>query len=164
MKELHEGTVALTEWLAAPAIETSKERAALIYGVVLGVLVDLGERGPLVEFDQNPDKFPIVARATAPLTSRDIGREVALLFEAGDPARPIVIGPLHRAAPAQPAPKPVDADSERLVFTAKKEIVFRCGKASLTLTRAGKILLRGEYLLTEATGVNRIRGGTVEIN
>ncbi len=35
------------------------------------------------------------------------------------------------------------ADGERLVLTAEKEIVLECGKASITLTRAGKILIRG---------------------
>jgi hypothetical protein len=42
--------------------------------------------------------------------------------------------------------------------------VLRCGEASLTLTREGKILLRGTYLSSRATGVHRIQGGTVEIN
>ncbi|XXT19888.1 hypothetical protein WME94_57670 [Sorangium sp. So ce429] len=30
--------------------------------------------------------------------------------------------------------------------------------------RAGKILIRGEYLLVRASGVNRIQGGSVQIN
>ena len=59
---------------------------------------------------------------------------------------------------------PIDVDGERLVFTAKKEIVLRCGKASITLTRAGKILIRGAYLLSRSSGVNRIKGGSVKIN
>ena len=55
-------------------------------------------------------------------------------------------------------------DGERLVFTAEREIVLRCGNASITLTRAGKVLITGEYVLTRARGVNRIRGGSVQIN
>jgi hypothetical protein len=57
-----------------------------------------------------------------------------------------------------------EVDGERLVFTAKKEIVLRCGKASITLTRAGKVLIRGIYLLSRSSGVNRIKGGSVQIN
>lgn len=55
-------------------------------------------------------------------------------------------------------------DGERLVLTAEREIVLQCGGASITLTRAGKIIIRGEYVVTRAAGVNRILGGSVQIN
>jgi hypothetical protein len=42
--------------------------------------------------------------------------------------------------------------------------VFRFGQASITLTRAGKVLIRGAYLLSRSSGVNLITGGSVEIN
>ncbi|MEO2036899.1 MAG: hypothetical protein ABGZ35_32895, partial [Planctomycetaceae bacterium] len=57
-----------------------------------------------------------------------------------------------------------EVDGERLVLTADKEITLRCGKASLTLTRAGKVLIRGAYLLSRSSGANRIKGGSVQIN
>ena len=50
------------------------------------------------------------------------------------------------------------------MFTAESEIVLRCGEASITLTRAGKVLIRGTYLLSRSSGVNRIKGGSVQIN
>ena len=56
------------------------------------------------------------------------------------------------------------ADGRRVEINAEQEIVLRCGEASITLTRAGKILIRGEYVLSRSTGVNRIQGGAVEIN
>jgi hypothetical protein len=55
-------------------------------------------------------------------------------------------------------------DGERLEFTASREMVFRCGEASITLTRAGKVLIQGCYLLSRSSGVNRIKGGSVQIN
>jgi hypothetical protein len=105
----------------------------------------------------------------------EIGREVALLFEGGDPHRPIVMGLIQHPErmPSTSAdsihsetPNSMDAevDGERLVFTAKKEIVLRCGKASITLTRAGKVLIRGAYLLSRSSGVNRIKGGSIQLN
>jgi hypothetical protein len=61
-------------------------------------------------------------------------------------------------------PQDVKIDGRRVTFEAKEEIVLRCGKASITLTRAGKVLIRGAYLLNRSSGVNRIKGGSVQIN
>lgn len=58
----------------------------------------------------------------------------------------------------------VTIDGKRMTFNAEEQIELRCGKASITLTRAGKILIRGAYLLNRSSGVNRIKGGSVQIN
>jgi hypothetical protein len=58
----------------------------------------------------------------------------------------------------------VEADGERLVVSAREQLVLRCGKASITLTRAGRVIIRGESLLSRSSGVNRIKGGSVQIN
>lgn len=42
--------------------------------------------------------------------------------------------------------------------------MLRCGKASITLTRSGKIILRGTYISSRSSGVIRIKGGSVQIN
>lgn len=55
-------------------------------------------------------------------------------------------------------------DGKRIVIEGKQEIVFKCGESSITLTKAGKILIRGKYLLSRSTGVNRILGGSVQVN
>jgi hypothetical protein len=108
------------------------------------------------------------ARSSAILSQDDVGHEVALLFEQGDPARPLIIGRIQHPEAFKPSQAPAEAsaeiDGERVVFNAQKEIVLRCGKASITLTRAGKILLRGAYVLSRSSGVNRIKGGSVQIN
>jgi hypothetical protein len=144
---------------------------ARIDGVVVGTLVALGEGGePLVDYPGNPVSAPLEARSTVALSNDDIGREVALLFERGDPERPLVMGRMHVPAPTPAlAISPAEAatvtrDGEKLVFSAESEIVLQCGKASITLTKAGKILIRGAYLLARSTGVNRIQGGSVQIN
>jgi hypothetical protein len=62
--------------------------------------------------------------------------------------------------------EPVDAilDGRRVVIDAREEIVLRCGKASITLRRNGRVIIRGTYVETDSEGVNRIKGGTVRIN
>ncbi|WP_444993951.1 DUF6484 domain-containing protein [Aliikangiella sp. IMCC44359] len=55
-------------------------------------------------------------------------------------------------------------DGNRVVLEGKEEIVLKCGDSSITLTKAGKILIRGKYLLNRSTGVNRIMGGSVQVN
>jgi hypothetical protein len=69
---------------------------------------------------------------------------------------------------AEPDAKPPLAeavvDGEMVNIEGKEQIVLKCGKASITLTRSGKILIRGAYLLNRSSGVNRIKGGSVQIN
>ena len=60
--------------------------------------------------------------------------------------------------------KDLTINDKRLVIEAKEEIVLKCGEASITLTKAGKILIRGKYILTRSEGVNRIMGGSVQVN
>jgi hypothetical protein len=110
----------------------------------------------------------LAARTTVDLGAEHIGAEVLLLFEGGDPARPIVIGRLRRAAawPAKQTPPQVDvdADGRRLTLSVKEQLVLRCGQASITLTAAGKVLIQGTYVSSRSTGVNRVKGGSVQLN
>ncbi len=137
-----------------------------IDGVVIGLLVGFDDSGyPLVTYPGNDSDAGTPARSTTDLGAEDIGRELALMFENGDPAYPLVLGRMHRPA-GVPARGGViaESDGKRLELRADQEIVLRCGRASITLTRAGKILLRGAYLLSRSSGVNRVKGGSVQIN
>ncbi|HYK91730.1 MAG TPA: DUF6484 domain-containing protein [Acidobacteriota bacterium] len=145
-------------------------------GLVIGTLSGFGESGePLVVFSGTDSEGPVGALSVVTLDRDAVGRSVALQFEEGDRRKPVILGVIQSPIDAvqhlseeQPgsAPKRVDVelDGDRLVFTADKEIVLRCGKSSITLTRAGKIIIRGAYLLSRSSGVNRIKGGSVQIN
>lgn len=146
-------------------VQYSLPAQARIDGVVIGVLLDLPQASaPLVTYPGCPEEQSIAARSTTLLAPADIGTQVALMFEDGDPSRPLVIGRLLGQA-AAPAPvASVQLDDQRLELSAEREIVLRCGKASITLTRAGKVIIQGAYLSSRSSGVNRIKGGSVQIN
>lgn len=154
--------------LPAPAPLTPPEH---IHGVVVGELLALAseDRRPLVTFPGQPTPGALPARTTVDLHGPHIGQAVTLMFERGDPARPIVTGVLREPLAGWPLEDPpaqvqVDTDGERLIVSAKEQLVLRCGKASITLTKAGKVLIEGNYLLSRSTGVNRIKGGSVQLN
>ena len=146
-----------------------------INGVVIGKLVNLTRYGePLVHFASNHSGPPLRAKTTVVLGRETLGEEVLLVFEAANVLKPIIIGVLQspttldektQRIPGQHSSLPiVECDGERVMVSAEKEIVLRCGEASITLTRAGKILIKGTYVLSRSSGVNRIKGGSVQIN
>lgn len=50
------------------------------------------------------------------------------------------------------------------VIQGQESLTLKCGRASLTLLRSGRILLKGTYVETCAEGVIRLQGGSVQIN
>ena len=131
----------------------------------------IGFRGtyePLVTYPGQPGSAALGARAAVDLCPEHIGQEVVLVFEDGDPRRPLVAGRVRIPAPWPQPDRPlqveVDADGQRLTLTAREQLVLRCGKASVTLTAAGKILIEGAYVSNRSSGVMRIKGGSVQIN
>jgi hypothetical protein len=141
--------------------------AAQPTGVVIGRVVGVtGNGAPLVDFPSNATGVPVPALATACYRDVPPGQAVALMFLDSDPARPLAIGVVmepdakSECVCASPAAK----DGERLTLTAAREIVLQCGRASIVLTRAGKVLVRGTYLSLRSSGMQRITGASVQIN
>lgn len=143
---------------------------AQIDGVVVGRLQGFRDQDlPLVDFVENPFLTPVPARTTVSLSVADLEKEVVLQFENGQPHKPIILGlllgktgPEHKLE-NEVAPF-VEVDGEKIVVNANREIVLRCGEASITLTRAGKVLIKGEHVVSHSKGANKIKGGSVQIN
>ena len=140
--------------------------AAVVVGTLVGFRSDA--QVPLVPFPGQPGSAALAARVTIDLHAAHIGGQVVLLFEEGDARRPLIVGLLRTARnwplPDQPGQVDVEADGQRLVVRADEQLVLRCGKASITLTKAGKILVEGTYVSHRSSGVMRIKGGSVQIN
>jgi Domain of unknown function (DUF6484) len=137
-------------------------------GVVIGLVLGFQGAIPLVVFPGNLQEKAIPARSLTKLGTADLGAEVALLFEDGDPARPLIVGrlvdPLRPDSGAGEAGGVVIADGNLLRLVAKERIELRVGKASLIMEADGRITLRGTDLVSHASRSNRIRGGSVNLN
>ena len=144
---------------------------------VLGAVVGFSpEKGLLVDYEGN-DRGPLAAQSVVALSSEEAqelvlsGRPVLLTFERGRADRPIVAGivqPLPtagRSAESRSGEKiRAVVDGREITLNGSERVELRCGKASVILTRTGKILVRGTYISSRSSGAHRIRGGSVEIN
>lgn len=159
-----------------PGARQTDQEAGAAGGVIIGRLVGLepdgrafvaiGERGGLERV--------LTARVLGALEARVVGGAVALMFEGGRTDRPIVLGPvlgrsaaeasLAGAAPGRGGDLALEFDGRRVVLTAHEEVVLRCGPASIKLTSDGRVAIRGVKVLSRASGVNKVRGGSVQIN
>lgn len=108
---------------------------------------------------------PRPAASIISLREQHIDCEVILAFDSGDARRPVILGILQRRRELQmPLAASVRVDGDKLLLQAEREIELRCGEATLVLTRAGKVLIRGTYVLSRSRGANRIKGAYVDIN
>jgi hypothetical protein len=154
-----------------PASLPKVEAAALSCGASTGRFdgFDLDDH-PLVSGLAELPGEVVKARTTVALAQRMIGAEVVVLYEKGDPHRPIVMGVLQDRMPFAEAneksrqPVSIQADGDRFILSAEREIVLSCGDASITLTRAGKVIIKGNYILSRSTGYNKIKGAAIDIN
>ncbi|RST46404.1 DUF6484 domain-containing protein [Variovorax sp. DXTD-1] len=150
------------EALARLMPATGDNPGAMRLGVRVARLAALTGAGPWVRMPD--DDSPLCARTTVHLGEEDVGRDVVVAFDGGDPQRPLILG---RVLPMQEGPSDAvhaQADNGRLVLSARERIVLRCGSSSITLTRAGKVLIDGHFVQTRATGVNALKGGSIELN
>src|SRR5450755_1125326 len=127
--------------------------------------------------DVEGGKGPVIARYVTALSVTELRRAIALrqaalvVFEQENPMRPIVVAlaePSNSellpspdgadATPRDPSLVDVRVDGKHLCLEAREEMVLRCGKASISLFKNGKIVIRGAYVETHASGTNRIKG------
>ena len=149
----------------SPATATGPA-TALVFGELVALVED--GRSGLVTYEGMPGAHALQARSLVDLDATSLGRTVGLLFENGDPARPVVAGFLagQPGLGIRELPGTLEGDvhGQRMLLTAQRQLVLRCGKASITLHETGEVEIRGEHILTHAKGANRVRGGSVELN
>lgn len=159
--------------LPRPACSHDKERSNT--GIVTGTLVGRDEQGrPLVACSATAARTSIPVRSAVVLEPDHVGREVVMICQSQEPPQLVVIGVLQPVGqefalspPVSAAAPPrveMEVDGQRREIVAERELVFRCGKSSVTLSRDGKITIRGEEIVSRANGANRIQGGSIQLN
>jgi hypothetical protein len=149
------------------------ERVVEMRGAVVGRVVGRLPEGFSVDFPGNPHG-PTVSRSTVSLRAVaracEAGRtpEVMLVFEAERSDRPVIVGLIAsedeaKAELEEEGPREALVDGRRVVLDAKDEIVLKCGKALIVMRRNGRIVVRGTHIETDSAGVNRIKGGSVQL-
>ena len=183
-----------SETLSSEKFSTEIENLPTTGELILGRVHSIDALGRVVVSFSITDKTCVYfAQATVSITAKDVGRQVALMFVNGQPDKPLVIGFIYspldeiinnyapydeknhvdklvfddnptQQAPIKKTSQTIKVDGKRVVIEGDEEVVLQCGEASITLTKAGKVMIRGKYILNRSSGVNRILGGSVQVN
>lgn len=155
--------------------DSDEEQRGLQGGLELAWIIGVGEHG--VVFVSVGGRAAQAARLAIPVDEPRLERAISegelavLAFQHGGEQPPLILGLVKLPMP-MPGPQPnthpeviqADVDGRRLHLRAQDEIVLECGKASVTLRRNGKVIIRGTHIETNSEGTNRIKGGHVRIN
>ncbi|QDQ27517.1 hypothetical protein FNU76_14770 [Chitinimonas arctica] len=136
--------------------------------LILGEIVSLNAAG-LPRLHVDGVGLVDMAASLVPITVADVGKTVAFSMPVGPASPGVVLGLVWQpqvAAMEAVAPQPLEAsvDGNMVHIEARQSIKLSCGRASITLTADGQILLRGDYISNHSTGTQRIKGAAVQIN
>ena len=125
--------------------------------VRLGTFAGVGADGfPRVALDGSGGAGQ-VARSLVGLGGVAAGAEVAVAFAKEEPEQPLILGVVR------PPERVVEADG-RTEIVGEREVVLRCGPASIRLTADGRVTVRGTRILSRAEASNRVQGASVDLN
>lgn len=169
--------------------QEASEAEALPQGeLLIGTLVEFDTSGsPRVRVAWEGSWHTLTATPAVSVNAQHLGRQAVLMLAGGQIQAPVLLGfvyspldsALEQALEATPAnegdsddeyrpasrePVEAEVDGDRTVIDGNRQVVLRCGEASITLTHAGKIILRGKHLVSRSSGVNRIMGGSIQMN
>ena len=164
--------------MRSPLVETMDVATeSSIDGVRTGRLAGRTHDGqPLVDFEGSRNR-PTIARIGMDahrLAAAETETEVVLVFDNGDPRRPIVIGLLERppldagivasGVVQRDRHETVRIDGKTVALSAKDKLELTCGKSSITLYSDGRVIVKGTRLVSRATESNKIKGATIALN
>ena len=135
---------------------------------ILVSVKDIDESFPCVILLMNKKEVP----------SFNIGDEVLIIFNSIE-HKGYIIGLVYSSSPIDlksnledekieikmpEKPKVLNVSGKKIVIEADDEIHLQCGKSSILMDKQGKIIIRGTYLVSRSSGMNKIKGAAVGIN
>lgn len=151
---------------------------SLLFAPCIGRLAGVGRKGEILVQYEGYGPYP--ARMLAGMGSKELsrpeqrGRELLLVFENGDPEKPVIVGlmtdPLDDLIALEVSGEKGEenldllVDGRRITIEAEDEVVLKCGKGSIQIRKDGKIIIKGTDLLSRSSGPQRIRGASVNVN
>ncbi|MCB9881266.1 MAG: hypothetical protein H6834_05700 [Planctomycetes bacterium] len=136
-------------------------------GVEVARLMAIESGVPVVQLaDGTVTRSLILAGA---LTTSNVGARVLVVQPAGT-GLPVVLGLVRETIDEDAAVSGERQDvrptepNRKVRIEATGELDLRCGEASLSMRRNGKIVLRGVEIVSRASRANKVKGGTVRIN
>ncbi len=137
----------------------SKQTENAVSGLLVGELTESDSDELEVTFNLNGSIYYQRAIVLNQI-ELSIGQKVVLSFLDNDLTKPIILGVLNIAQ----LKENLFIDRKRVEICAEEEILLKCGGASLRIDASGQISIRGKKVLSRSDGVNRIKGGAVQIN
>ncbi len=116
-----------------------------------GIEVQVPSRGP----------SPLPAQSLIPFSDLACEDAVVIAHLSGAEPSVVVLGRLFN--PLAP-PRDVRVNGRKVAIEANTELILKCADATIRIAHDGLVAVRGNRVVTQARGVNRIRGGSVEIN
>lgn len=126
-----------------------------LQGVHRAEITEIGPDGRAQVMIPALSAAPLFAQSLVPVPAGSVGRSAAVTMMED---QPLILGLI------QPPLPEIEADGEKLVLEARREVTLRCGKASITMTADGRVTIRGTQVLSRSDGPNRVQGASVQLN
>ncbi len=142
-----------------------------------GIIIEIDKEGMIhVEIENMDEPIPCYFLETdGALPVLKIGDIVAIVLNSQN-RNGYVLGKVSLYRPHKQSPSgktvldsrhqntSVKRNKGKLVIEADQEIELKCGKSSFSMDRDGKIVVRGENVTNRAKQMNKIKGGSVQVN
>lgn len=95
--------------------------------------------------------------------------QVVILLSSQEDDLPVITAVVRSKLPASVTASPmkgmdITIDGRRMNFVANEQISLQCGKSSILLRRDGKVVIKGTQVVSRASGTNKLKGSSVNIN
>jgi hypothetical protein len=132
--------------------QTPSPYPAVIIGRFTGIAPD---GTPLVVWQGADGAESRPALTLTPIGPQEIGCRCTLVFEEGDPQKPVILGLLHdnRSTPRG-----------YRILQGDQALILQCGTARIELHQEGRVIIQGLEIDNQAYGPYRIKGASVKVN